>query len=46
MIPSNLAEGSARKSNKEFSQFLSRAAGSLSELDTQVEIACNLALNE
>ena len=33
-IPSNIAEGAARKSNAEFLQFLSIAQGSLSELDT------------
>lgn len=38
-VPSNLAEGSARKGLKEFKQFLNIAQGSLSELDTQVELA-------
>ena len=38
-IPSNIAEGSARKSRKEYLQFAYMARGSLSELDTQVEIA-------
>ena len=33
-VPSNLAEGAARKGNKEFKQFLNIAQGSLSELDT------------
>ena len=41
-VPSNIAEGAARYSDKEFSQFLNIAGGSLSELDTQVEIAANL----
>jgi four helix bundle protein len=41
-VPSNIAEGAARYSIKEFVQFLSIAGGSLSELDTQVEIAANL----
>ena len=41
-VPSNMAEGAARYSAKEFVQFLSIAGGSLSELDTQVEIAANL----
>ncbi len=38
-IPSNIAEGAARKSKVEFLQFLSIAQGSLSELDTQLEVA-------
>jgi four helix bundle protein len=37
-IPSNLAEGAARKNTKELLQFLYIARGSLSELDTQLEI--------
>ncbi len=41
-VPSNIAEGAARFSSKEFSQFLNVAGGSLSELDTQIEIAVNL----
>ncbi len=41
-IPSNIAEGAARVSAREFAQFLKVAGGSLSELDTQVEIAINL----
>ncbi|HDH08779.1 MAG TPA: four helix bundle protein [Gammaproteobacteria bacterium] len=42
-VPSNLAEGAARKGNKEFKQFLNIAQGSLSELDIQVELAHMLA---
>jgi four helix bundle protein len=38
-IPSNIAEGAARKSKAEFLQFLNIAQGSLSELDTQLELA-------
>jgi four helix bundle protein len=38
-IPSNVAEGAARKGRKEYLQFVYAARGSLSELDTQVEIA-------
>jgi len=38
-VPSNLAEGAARKGKKEFRHFLSIAQGSLSELDTQIELA-------
>ena len=41
-ISSNIAEGAARTSSKEFAQFLNIAGGSLSELDTQLEIAHNL----
>jgi len=35
-VPSNIAEGQARQSTKEFLQFLSHAEGSLAELETQV----------
>jgi four helix bundle protein len=38
-IPSNIAEGQARQGSKEFLHFLSIAAGSLAELDTQRIIA-------
>jgi four helix bundle protein len=38
-IPSNVAEGAARKGRKEYLQFVYTARGSLSELDTRVEIA-------
>jgi len=38
-VPSNMAEGAARQTRKEFVNFLHMAQGSLSELDTQVEIA-------
>lgn len=41
-IPSNIAEGAARRSKKEFSQFLYIALGSQQELDTQLIIANNL----
>ena len=41
-IPSNLAEGAARKTKKEFLNFLSISQGSLSELDTQLELAKQL----
>jgi four helix bundle protein len=43
-VPSNIAEGAARTSNKEFRHFLSMARGSLSELDTQVLLAERLGL--
>ncbi len=41
-IPSNIAEGAARQTKKEFIQFLYIAKGSLSELDTQLELARRL----
>ena len=41
-VPSNLAEGSARKSDKEFIQFLHIALGSLAEVETQYLIAFKL----
>ncbi|SHF90151.1 four helix bundle protein [Desulfacinum infernum DSM 9756] len=41
-IPSNVAEGAGRKTNKEFINFLHIAQGSLSELDTQLDIALEL----
>jgi four helix bundle protein len=41
-VPSNLAEGAARSSRKEFSQFLRVAKGSLSELETQLLISVDL----
>jgi len=41
-IPSNIAEGAARTGKKEFTQFLSIAQGSTSELETQLIISNNL----
>ena len=41
-IPSNIAEGASRKSNKDFSRFLEIAIGSCYELETQLLIAKNL----
>jgi len=41
-IPSNIAEGAARNSDKEFLQFLYISLGSLSELETQLIISKNL----
>jgi four helix bundle protein len=41
-IPSNIAEGAARNSNKEFIQFLYISLGSLAELETQLLISREL----
>jgi len=41
-IPSNIAEGAARDSVKENLQFLSYSQGSLSELETQLELSVRL----
>ena len=41
-IPSNIAEGAARKGTKEFIQFLYVALGSLTELETQILLSKRL----
>lgn len=41
-IPSNIAEGATRGTTKELLHFLRIADGSLSELDTQIELAKRL----
>ncbi len=43
-IPSNIAEGTSRRSSRDFSRFLEIAQGSAFELETQLEIAkrCDL----
>ncbi len=41
-IPSNIAEGAARNSRKEFIQFLHVALGSVAELETQLILATQM----
>ena len=41
-IPSNIAEGQARKTTGEFVYFLSNAEGSVAELDTQLTLSVEL----
>ena len=41
-IPSNIAEGQARHTTREFIQFVSNAEGSVAELDTQFMLGMDL----
>src|SRR3989304_2259497 len=41
-VPSNIAEGQARRSRREFMQFVSHAEGSAAELETQLLISAEL----
>ena len=41
-VPSNIAEGDERSSNKDAIRFLYISKGSLAELQTQLEIACEI----
>ena len=43
-VPSNIAEGSSRNSNKEFKHFLSIAIGSLFEIETQLVLSIELGI--
>lgn len=43
-VPSNIAEGKGRISQRELRHFLATARGSLYELDTQLEIAARAGL--
>ena len=42
-IPANIAEGAARRSDKEFAYFLSNSQGSASEVETELLIARRLS---
>ncbi|KKW44961.1 MAG: S23 ribosomal protein [Parcubacteria group bacterium GW2011_GWA2_56_21] len=42
-IPSNIAEGRSRSSRKDFVQFLHISLGSVSEVETQLELAKRLS---
>lgn len=43
-VPSNIAEGAARQTKKEFINYLHMAQGSLSELDIQLELAKRMGM--
>ena len=43
-VPSNIAEGAARQSTKEFIRYLQISSGSLSELETQLILSAQLGL--
>lgn len=43
-IPSNLAEGHARETPREFARFIAVARGSLAELESQLELVARLRL--
>ena len=45
-VPSNIAEGAARNTRKEFINFLSISRGSLSEVETQLIIAKELGYTQ
>jgi four helix bundle protein len=45
-VPSNIAEGQARRGTYEFLQFLSVAGGSLAELETQICLSVELGFTQ
>ncbi len=44
-VATNIAEGQARHSKKEFRQFLGISLGSLAELETLLIIGCEVSIN-
>lgn len=44
--PTNIAEGSAKSSNKDFSRFLEMSLGSLYELETELLVSLNLGYTD
>lgn len=42
-VPSNIAEGCSRKSNKEFGRFLEIAIGSMYEMESQLLVSMDLS---
>lgn len=45
-IPSNIAEGSSRKSNKDYGRFIEIALGSCFELETHIIVARGLKIGD
>ncbi|MDL5367186.1 four helix bundle protein [Xanthomonas sp. NCPPB 2654] len=43
-VPSNIAEGNARASTRDYARFVSMARGSIAELQTQLTLAAELSL--
>lgn len=44
--PTNIAEGSAKSSNKDFARFLEMSLGSLYELETELLVSMNLGYTD
>jgi four helix bundle protein len=45
-IPSNIAEGAGRATNKQFKHFLEMSMGSCNEMQTQLELSCRFTYIE